>query len=155
MQNLSSQALVLKTSLLRESDLLVDLYSLELGKISAVAKGVKSRKSRWANRFSLFSQIQFEALKGSGLAKLIKAESLKSLTGLSAIDLALLSTIGEVVGQLVFPGQTNEQIYKLLREVQALFNPQKTLDQPALMLIVWSKLLTILGFIAILTHCSG
>ena len=71
-----SYAIVLKVSAHGESDIILSLYSRELGKITAIAKGAKRSKQRFVNKLELFSclRIIYRPPKRGSLFFLSEAE---------------------------------------------------------------------------------
>lgn len=72
----STRCLVLKNTAHAESDILVTMFSEDLGKITAIAKGAKRSKKRFVNKLELFSKIgiQYKLSRGSTLLFLAEAE---------------------------------------------------------------------------------
>ena len=69
---LSTPAVVISTRSLGESDLLISLFTLESGKIKAVAKGAKKSKKRFMNALEPFTEIDANLARSrsSGLWRL-------------------------------------------------------------------------------------
>jgi len=62
MQSITVNAYVLSTNQYGDSDLIVSLFSLEKGKIKAIAKGAKRSKKRFVNVLEPFSLIKAEII---------------------------------------------------------------------------------------------
>lgn len=74
---LRQTAIVLRTSQIRDSDLIISLLTEESGKLSALARGARNSKKRFLGGIDLFDCAIFEFQAGKG------NEHLLSLTGLS------------------------------------------------------------------------
>jgi DNA repair protein RecO (recombination protein O) len=65
-QTLKTEAVVLRSFRLGEADRVLHLYSLERGRIGAVAKGVRKTKSRFGGRLEPFSHVELLLHEGRG-----------------------------------------------------------------------------------------
>jgi DNA repair protein RecO (recombination protein O) len=73
-----TEAVVLRSFRLGEADRVLHLYTLDRGRIGAVAKGVRKTKSRFGARLEPFSHVELMLHQGSG--------ELHTVTGASLID---------------------------------------------------------------------
>ncbi len=112
-------AVVLRHTDWGEADRLVTLFSRELGKLRAVAKGARRIRSRKAGHLEPFTQVTLQLARGRDLPIVTQAETLAAylpirdnllLTGYAAYTLELLdrSTYEE--------GSESEAIFRLLTE---------------------------------------
>jgi DNA repair protein RecO (recombination protein O) len=99
--------IVLRTTPLRESDLLVVLYTERHGKISAVARGAQRSRKRFAGTLSILVLGRYElGRRGrSELWSLDAAEVVREWTQLSSdvVAVAHASYVVELVGALLPP----------------------------------------------------
>src|SRR5215212_2552195 len=61
-----TEAVVLRSMRLGEADRVLHLYTLERGRIGAVAKGIRKTKSRFGARLEPLSQVELMLHQGSG-----------------------------------------------------------------------------------------
>src|SRR3990172_3514573 len=73
-----TEAVVLRSFRFGEADRVLHLYSLERGRIGAVAKGIRKTKSRFGARLEPFSHTELLLHHGSG--------ELRTITGVSLVD---------------------------------------------------------------------
>ena len=93
------EALSLKSTPCEESDLLVTLYSLEYGKLRAVAKGARKSTSRLVGHLEPLTLLKLSMARGRGLDIVTQAEVADGFPGLKA-DLSGV-TRGVYVSELV------------------------------------------------------
>ena len=97
---------VLRTTPLRESDLLVTLYTDVHGKISAVARGARRSQRRFSGALSLLVLGRFQLGRSRGeLFALESAEVVREWTKLSSdvVAVAHASYVAELVGAMLPP----------------------------------------------------
>ncbi len=73
-----TEAVVLRSFRLGEADRVLHLYTLDRGRVGAVAKGVRKTKSRFGARLEPFSHVEILLHQGSG--------ELHTVTGASLVD---------------------------------------------------------------------
>jgi len=73
-----TEAVVLRSFRLGEADRVLHLYTLDRGRVGAVAKGVRKTKSRFGARLEPFSHVELLLHQGSGV--------LHTVTGASLVD---------------------------------------------------------------------
>jgi DNA repair protein RecO (recombination protein O) len=73
-----TEAVVLRSFRLGEADRVLHLYTLDRGRVGAVAKGVRKTKSRFGARLEPFSHVELLLHQGSG--------ELQTVTGASLVD---------------------------------------------------------------------
>ena len=119
--NLRDEALILRKSPLGESDFVVTLLCRRQGKLSAVAKGARSSKKRFAGCMEIFSRVEVELFdKGSGrLLRLQEATLQHAHSGIRAnlVAFAQASYLTELTSALVKEGIEIESIFSLLSHV--------------------------------------
>lgn len=77
-----TEAIVLKRSDFGEADRMLTLYSREMGKISALAKGARKPQSRKTGHVELFMRSKFLIAKGRNIDIITQAEMVDSYAGL-------------------------------------------------------------------------
>lgn len=113
-----TRGVVLRAINIREADRILEIYSDDLGKLRAVAKGVRKIQSRLAGHLEPFTYVDLMLAKGRGeLPTVTAARALKHYEGVRR-DLkrvAAASYIAELVGRLSPDGQASRYFPKLLR----------------------------------------
>ncbi len=98
-RSLRVEAVVLRHTDFGEADRLITLYSRELGKVRAVAKGVRKITSRKAGHLELFTRVKLQLARSRDLFVITQAEAVDiypalrqdlTLTGYAAYALELL-----------------------------------------------------------------
>ncbi len=112
------RAIVLKKSVFGEGSEIVTMFSEELGKLRAVARAVKSPKSRLAFGLHNFFLSEVELLPAKQLAAIIGARPLETFKNirndLNKISAAMLAA--EVVLKATADEQANRELFNLLLE---------------------------------------
>lgn len=113
-----TEAVVLKQTPLGEADRILTLYTPDLGKVRAVAKGVRRTKSRLAGHLELLNQVSVSLSHGRNLETVNEAEVIQSFRGFRE-DLQRVSKaiyIAELVDGFSIEGSGNYPLYCLLLE---------------------------------------
>jgi DNA repair protein RecO (recombination protein O) len=71
-----AEAVVLRTHKLGEADRIITLLTRDLGRVRAVAKGVRRTSSRWGSRLEPFSHVDLQLAEGRTLDVITQAETL-------------------------------------------------------------------------------
>lgn len=77
-----SRGIVLRSIRYGEADRILDLYTLDAGLVSAIAKGIRRTRSRFGARLEPFSCVEFVAYGGRSLDTVTQAETLRSFHGI-------------------------------------------------------------------------
>ncbi len=108
-----------------ESDKIVQIYSLQAGKIRAFAKGARKPRSRLAAALEPFTEANFILIRrqGGDLFVISQAKVLDDhhelKTGLAT--LALLQVLADILIQALPDQEPNRELYKLLKETLTAF----------------------------------
>lgn len=146
MRFLKTEGIILKRKNFGEADRILTVFSLQKGKISVLAKGVRRIVSRRAGNVELLNKVKIYLHQGKGMPILVEAESLDTYQKLKK-DL-ILSTyafhIIELVDKLTAENQENPNLYQELVEVlqRLSINPRQILVRAFEV-----KILSVLGFI--------
>ena len=110
------EAVVLRHSDWGEADRLVWLYTLEMGKLRAVAKGVRKPRSRKAGHLEPFTRASLLLSRGRDLPLVTQAETLDAYLPLrdSLAGLTYASYVVEVLDRFTYEEGENRGIYYLL-----------------------------------------
>lgn len=146
-----SEAFVLRSYPYQEADLIVSLFTRDLGKLRGVAKRARRLKSNFGSGLERLSQVrvsyyQKETLE---LVRLDNCELIQSQFGLvgSYAASVALDYIAEVSDQLLPPSEPNERFYRLLAAVLAELRaaPDSSVWRVVLYFSFWSVRLS--GFL--------
>jgi DNA repair protein RecO (recombination protein O) len=127
-----AQAVVLKHIEYGEADRILTLFSLEQGKLSAIAKGVRKMKSQKAGHLMPFTQVALFLAKGRNLDVVSQAQAMQTFEGIRA-DLkrtALAAYAVELVDRFTYEEGEHRQLYKLLVDTLARLD-QETYPETA------------------------
>lgn len=148
-----TQAIVLGHFEYGEADRILKLFTLERGKISAIAKGVRKISSRKAGHLEPFTQVQLFLAKGRDLDIITQAEALKTMAGLrdDLQRMSLASYVVEVLDRFTYEEGPNPGLYRLLSQtLQRL----ETLENMATAVRYYEiRLLDLLGYRPQLFDC--
>ena len=157
-----TEAVVLRSLRFGEADRVLHLYTLDRGRVGAVAKGIRRTKSRFGGRLEPFSHVELLLHEGKG--------DLQTITGVELIRSHSAAREGHYrlsVGFValeamlrLFPEQeANERGFEaltrfldLLDEVEARADTRPALDP--LVLAFQLKLLWLSGYLPHLTSCA-
>ncbi len=117
MTDTSPLGVVLRTTPLRESDLLVVLYTDTHGRVSAVARGARRSQRRFAGALSLLVLAKYELKRTRGeLWNLEGADIVREWTSLSSdvVAVAHASYVAELVGALLPPEAPDPRALELI-----------------------------------------
>lgn len=104
---------------LGEADRIITIFSLQEGKIRAVAKGVRRAKAKLAGHLEPFTMCDIRLTKGRNLDIIIGALAKKiyDFSGLGSQSLQTAYLVLEAVGRLSAEAEPNELAYYLIIEV--------------------------------------
>ncbi len=116
-----TQAIVLGHFEYGEADRILKLFTLERGKISAIAKGVRKISSRKAGHLEPFTHVNLLLAAGRDLHIITQAEAINMMDGLRA-DLrrmAQASYVVEVLDRFTYEEGPNQALFRLLAQTLA------------------------------------
>jgi DNA repair protein RecO (recombination protein O) len=148
------EAVVLRHSDWGEADRLVGLFTRELGKVRAIAKGVRKLRSRKAGHLEPFTRTSLLMARGRDMFIITQAETLKAYMPLRE-DLLLVgyaSYIIELLDRFTYEEGENRSLYRLLVDTLGRLSTQ---PNPALVVHYYEiRLLDLLGFRPHLFNCA-
>jgi DNA repair protein RecO (recombination protein O) len=111
-----TEAVVLGHIEFGEADRILKLFTLEKGKISAIAKGVRKIRSRKAGHLEPFTRVQLFLAKGRNLDIITQAETVNPYMGLrnNLKKMAWASYVVEVLDKFTYEEGQNIGIFRLL-----------------------------------------
>ncbi len=113
-----TEAIIIKKFKLGEADRILTLYTPSLGKIRAVAKGVRRPRSKMAGHLELLTHSQVSLARGRNLDTIIGSQTIDSFLTLKS-DLWLTSCAlyaAELVDQFTADDEENYPLFRLLLE---------------------------------------
>jgi DNA repair protein RecO (recombination protein O) len=156
-----TEAVVLRSFRLGEADRVLHLYTLERGRVGAVAKGVRKTRSRFGGRLEPLSHVDLVLHRGSGELETVTGAQLLRSHHEAREDYYRLSVglIGaEAMLRLFSEQEANERAFAALtRFLDLLDGTPHAVDRPALDplgLAFQLKLLWLSGYLPHLTSCA-
>ncbi|HHX08612.1 MAG TPA: DNA repair protein RecO [Chloroflexi bacterium] len=116
-----AQAIVIKHREFGEADRILCLYTLEKGKIQAIAKGVRKPKSRKAGHLEPFTQVTLQLAKGRTWDVVTQAETMRNFQNIRE-DLKLTAQAAyvlELLDRFTYEEGENRLLYNLVLETLA------------------------------------
>ena len=143
---LRAQAIVLRHRDWGEADRMLGLFTLEMGKVQAIAKGARRPRSRKAGHLEPFTHVKLLLARGRNIAIITQAEAIDQFTPLRE-DMLLTtyaSYVVELLDRFTYEEGENRGLFRLLRNTLArLCSP----DKPELVLRYYElRLLDLVGF---------
>lgn len=142
MPSFATETIVIKRINFAEADKILTLYTTRLGKISAIAKGLRRPTSRKSGHLDLLNYAKVFLAEGKNLYIVTQAEVTNSFPQIKA-DLdksALAFEACEVINKLTVEGEENKKLFQLLLDFL------KTLTDENDLVEFEKKLLSLLGF---------
>src|SRR4051794_603258 len=156
-----TEAVVLRSFRLGEADRVLHLYTLDRGRIGAVAKGIRKTKSRFGARLEPLSHVAMMLHEGSGELQTVTGAELVRPHSASREDYYRLSVglIGaEAMLRLFSEQEANDRAFTALtRFLDVLDGSPHAVERPALDPIALAfqlKLLWLSGYLPHLTSCA-
>jgi len=152
-----TRALVLRTFDQNESDRLVHLYTEDLGRVSALAKGARRSRRRFPGSLELFSliDVRLVAPPRSALMRLEAARVYRSLEGLSGdlLRYAIACHFVELLDRLTGDGEGNPELFAFATGVLDVLRAEA--PDRLLALLILAKTLARLGYRPQLVACAA
>lgn len=144
----NTKAIVLKRFNYKEADKMITLFTLELGKLTAIAKGIRKVKSAKRGHLELFNIAEIQTTEHRNWHILIQAESIKSRSNIKK-DYQLTSAayyITEVFEKLTPELEPNRTLFIFLDKTLDLLD-QSTEEKALTIVNAFNlKILRILGY---------
>lgn len=114
-----TEAVIIKKTKLGEADRILTLYSIDLGKIQGVAKGIRRPRSKLAGHLELLTHSQVTFTRGRNLDTIIGSQTIDSFLPLkSDLDLTAYALYAaELVNQFTAEHMENRVVFQLLVEL--------------------------------------
>jgi DNA repair protein RecO (recombination protein O) len=117
-RNYQTEAIIIKKTKLGEADRILTLYTPHLGKIQAVAKGVRRPRSKMAGHLELLTHSLVSLARGRNIDTITGSQTINSFLPLKS-DLRLTSYalyVTELVNQFTAEGIESYPLFQLLLE---------------------------------------
>jgi DNA repair protein RecO (recombination protein O) len=113
-----AQGIVIRHRELGEADRILSLYTLEKGKVQAIAKGVRKIKSRKAGHLEPFTQVILQLAKGRNLDVITQVDTIRNFENIkkNLILTAQASYVLEILDRFTYEEGENRPLYNLLIE---------------------------------------
>ncbi len=147
------EAIVLRHTDWGEADRLLWLFTLEIGKVKVVAKGVRKPRSRKAGHLEPFTRVDLQLAHGRDLLIVTQAEAKEAYQSLreDLVRMGYASYIVELLDRFTYEEGENVGLYRLLSETLRRVNDEA---DPAFAVRYFEvRLLDLVGFRPQLIHC--
>jgi DNA repair protein RecO (recombination protein O) len=154
---LKTEAVVLRSIRYGEADRILHLYTPHLGRLGAIAKGVRRSRSRFGARLEPFFRVRLLLHEGRGeLATVTSADTVAANGELRdhAETLDAAARACDAVARLFETPDPHPEVFRLLVNELALLNASRAHARPANGLAFRLKLLLAAGIVPQLGACS-
>jgi len=152
-RNYQTEAIIIKKTKLGEADRILTLYTPQLGKIQAVAKGVRRPRSKMSGHLELLTHSLVSLARGKNLDTVTGTQTINSFLPLKS-DLRLTSYAlyaTELVNQFSAEDLENQPLFQLLLETLHRLRPGG--DNELVLRYFELHLLNEVGYRPQLEHC--
>ncbi|MEA3327701.1 MAG: DNA repair protein RecO [Chloroflexota bacterium] len=148
-----TQAIVIRHMEFGEADRIIKLFTLEKGKITAIAKGIRKIRSRKAGHLEPFTRVDLFLAKGRNMDIITQAETVDAYIGLrdDLQRVAFAAYVMEVLDRFTYEEGQNVGIFKLLANSLSRLETRPNLETVVHYYEV--RLLDLLGFRPQLFEC--
>jgi len=153
MRTYRTQAIVIGHTEFGEADRIIKLFTLEKGKITAIAKGIRKIRSRKAGHLEPFTRVDLFLAKGRNLDIITQAETVDAYIGLrdDLQRIAYAAYVMEVLDRFTYEEGQNVGIFKLLANTLSRLENRSNLETVVHYYEI--RLLDLLGFRPQLFEC--
>jgi len=149
------EAIVLRHSDWGEADRMLWLFTRELGKVQAIAKGVRKSRSRKAGHLEPFTRVELLLAHGRDLLIVTQAEAKEAYLSLreDLLRVGYASYVIELLDRFTYEEGENITLYRLLSDTLSRLNSE---PQPAFAVRYYEvRLLDLVGFRPQLFNCAN
>lgn len=154
MANYKARGIVIRRDNFGEADRRVTILTDRLGKVIVLAKGSRRPKSKLASAVNLFTEIDFVAAQSKSIDILLEAQITDSHSHLTddLLRVKYAYWLAELTDKIVHEGESQKEIYDLLRQTLLLLEKHATL----LAVDYFSYHISVaLGYCPTLDRCAG
>jgi DNA repair protein RecO (recombination protein O) len=148
-----TEAIIIKKTKLGEADRILTLYSIDLGKIQGVAKGIRRPRSKLAGHLELLTHSLVTFARGRNLDTIIGSQTIDSFLPLkNDLDLTAYALYAaELVNQFTAEHIENHVVFQLL--IETMHRLSRTADHQLLLRYFELRLLETSGYRPQLQEC--
>lgn len=151
------EALVVRSDREGEADRLLTLYTRELGRVTALARGADRPRNRWAGRTRLFALIRgdlYQKRRGAGRYSLTQSQLLRAHEGIQAAleRIGAAAEVCEMVAALTPAGVAQPALWELLLECMDALDRGK--GKESAVSVFQARFLEIMGLAPHLGGCT-
>jgi len=153
-RSIRAEAVVLRHSEMGEADRLLSLYTRQLGKVRAIAKGIRKIHSRKAGHLEPFTHVRLQFARGRDLFIITQAETIDSFLTLRE-NLTLLghaAYVIELLDRFTYDEDENPGLFRLLVNTLSRLNTGP--DFQTIVHYYEIRLLDLLGYRPHLFKCA-
>lgn len=145
-REIKTPAFVIRRARLKDADRVITLFTQEMGKVAAVAKGVRKSSSKLAGHLEILNYTNLTMARGKGMHTIIGSQTINPYLGIreSLERTSYALYFSELVYLFTAEEQANTQIFDLLTE--SLAEADKTEDLELLSRYFEIRLLKALGY---------
>jgi len=146
MRSFRVEAIVLRHSNWGEADRLLTMFTLDLGKLRAIAKGVRKPRSRKAGHLEPFTRVSLLLARGRDMMIITQAETIAAYTPLheDLLRSTYAAYVVELLDRFTYEEGENQALYRLLADTLERLSSS---DAPDLALRYYEvRLLDLVGF---------
>src|SRR3972149_8885659 len=113
-----AEAVVLRHSDWGEADRMLTLYTRQMGKVRAIAKGVRKVRSRKSGHLEPFTRVNLQLARGRDLFIVTQAEAVDTYLGLrdNLVRVGYASYIVELLDRFTYDEDENPSLFRLLTD---------------------------------------
>lgn len=148
-----TEAIVLRHKDYGEADRLLWLYTRKMGKVRAIAKGVRKIRSRKAGHLEPFIRVNLMLARGRDFFIVTQAETIEAYSSIreDLIHIGYAAYVVELLDRFTYDEDDNQQLYRLLNETLSRIN---SFENPILPVRYYEiQLLNLLGYRPQLFNC--
>lgn len=152
-----TEAVVLRSIRYGEADRILHLYTVDRGRLSAIAKGSRRARSRFGGRLEPFFRVRLDLHEGrSELLTVTGAETVSPYASLRAdADAIATAALGcDAVSRLFDSSEPHPEVFNLLCTFLAVIDEDPKLAGPAIQVAFRLKLLLAAGLAPQLSQCA-
>lgn len=152
-RTIRTEAIVLRHKNWGEADRMLWLYTRKMGKVQAIAKGVRKIRSRKAGHLEPFTQTSLLMARGRSFLIITQAETINAFLNLrdDLIRVGYAAYVVELLDRFTYDEDENQQLYRLLKETLSRIDVESDPNIPLRYFEI--QLLDILGYRPELTNC--
>ncbi|MFH0787616.1 MAG: DNA repair protein RecO [Pseudomonadota bacterium] len=151
----SVEAIILQVKLYGESDLIVDFFSSQAGRMRGIAKGAKKSKKRFVHCLEPLNRVRLSLFEkqNSSLVRLDQGEVLDPFQGIRKDfrKWGQASYFCEMIKELFAIGDSNPAVFELIKESLRVLEQEK--GDPEVFPIFQIRLLQLAGYALYLSAC--